>query len=184
MQQKWKGTHSFSAYWEIKKNLIRSLTKSSISTHGPCVCVCDKKKGLGHVLVYLTSLWGYTTTSIETIKSTHYDIKKKLTHNSSKHTSVLLFLCQCCNFSCWVRLGVDRSSFCVDPFAFWPTENSSSWIVLQSNGLHSPKSESLKCPYLSSNKLSGLISLQNEILKKIYDVHLIRAALSAKRKKN
>ena len=34
--------------------------------------------------------------------------------------------------------------------------------ALQSKGLHNPKSDNFMCPFLSSNKLSGLMSLQHQ----------------------
>lgn len=101
----------------------------------------------------------FTITCIVTIN------KKRPKCNSSELTSVLLFFCQFCSCSCCVRFGAELSLFCVDPFTFGPPEKSFSSSVLQSNGLQSPKSDSFKCPYLSSNKLSGLISLKHKILK-------------------
>jgi len=60
-----------------------------------------------------------------------------------------------------VRFGaVDPASCSVDPLELF--EKSFSPMALQSKGLHNPKSESLRCPYLSSSKLSGLISLQKQ----------------------
>lgn len=87
--------------------------------------------------------------------------KKDKKERKKQLTSVLLFFCQCCTCSCCVRFGArEHSSFCAAPLWLFPIEKSCSWSVLQSNGLHSPKSESLKCPYLSRSKLSGLISLE------------------------
>lgn len=77
-------------------------------------------------------------------------------------TSILLFLCQCCSCSCWVRLGAaGRPSLWRAPLRLFETEKSFSWRLLQSSGLHSPKSDNFICPCLSRSKLSGLISLQN-----------------------
>lgn len=86
-------------------------------------------------------------------------LTKKIT-KGWRLTSVLLFFCQCCNCSCWVRFGAEDPSLREAPWALSPPAKSFSSRVLQSNGLQRPKSDSLKWPYLSSSRLSGLMSLQ------------------------
>lgn len=86
-----------------------------------------------------------------------------------KHTNVRLFFCQCNNCSCCVRFGVEGRLLClplsIEGLMFLPPPLSSSLRsgkLLLSRGLHNPKSESFIWPLRSSNKLSGLISLQRK----------------------
>jgi len=80
-------------------------------------------------------------------------------------TSILLrFFCQCSSCCCCDRLGgKGRPSLWRTPLLLTPTDKSFSWRLLQSSGLHNPKSDNFMWPFLSSSKLSGLISLQNAI---------------------
>jgi len=76
-------------------------------------------------------------------------------------TSIRLFFCQCCSCSCWLLLGATgRPSLWRAPLLLLPIEKSFSWRLLQSSGLHNPKSDNFMWPFLSSSKLSGLISLE------------------------
>ncbi len=92
-------------------------------------------------------------------------------------TSMRRFRCQCCSCSCWVRQGPPCDAACKRPPSMsigMGSRSSSSGgtsfscsvdKARQSNGLHSPKSDSFMCPYLSSNKLSGLMSLVHSITR-------------------
>lgn len=82
-----------------------------------------------------------------------------------EQTNVRLFFCQCNNCSCCVRFDtLVWLSFSVEDLTFFTITFSSSvrlGKLLDSKGLHNPKSESLMWPYRSSSKLSGLMSLKS-----------------------
>lgn len=87
-----------------------------------------------------------------------------------EHTNIRLFFCQCNNCSCCVRLGAECRLEClslsIEDLKSFPIPWSFSLRfgkLLQSKGLHKPKSESFKCPLRSSSRLSGLISLSWKI---------------------
>lgn len=73
----------------------------------------------------------------------------------------------CCNRS----FGIDQGAL---SYPEYPSVSLvDSWVLktsfsnniveyLSSSGLHKPKSESFKCPFLSNIKLSGFMSLQAE----------------------
>lgn len=83
-------------------------------------------------------------------------------------TSFLRFICQCwsCSRGLFQRLlspvTAKPPSTSIDSLTFSPRTGAFSLKpnnVLQSRGLHSPKSESFMWPFLSKRRLSGLISL-------------------------
>lgn len=91
------------------------------------------------------------------------------TPTKEQHTSFLRFICQCWSCSWGLRqlllLSVSgkHPSTSIGSVILSSSVALFSWIegkVLQSRGLHSPKSESFMCPSLSKRRLSGLISLQ------------------------
>jgi hypothetical protein len=82
------------------------------------------------------------------------------------HTSARRLRFHCCNFSFGINQGglslveCPSDSFLpswVEKFSF-----SSKFEYLSCKGLHKPKSESFKWPFLSSIRLSGFMSLHGE----------------------
>lgn len=80
-------------------------------------------------------------------------------------TNVRRFRFHCCSCSFGINQGALSLPECpsLSDVDSWVVKSSSSNNIdeyLSSKGLHRPKSESFKCPFLSSMRLSGFMSLQ------------------------
>lgn len=86
-------------------------------------------------------------------------------HDNKENTNARRLRFHCCNFS----FGINQCPSASQVGSRFIILSSSNNIVeyLSSRGLHKPKSESFKWPFLSSIRLSGLMSLQSTEISQV-----------------